>query len=159
MMVSGTPIRLADDSLKLVDQLELGDVTELGGPVVATGEIFSSHIFDYRGAGVTGDHAVFENGLWLRVRDSKFARRQQLTAPLRVHLIATEEHLLLCPGFIAADFVELTRPREGAVADVLKERLREALARSCRPPLRLAANSDPVRKSEQQLGGGGPEGR
>lgn len=110
--VAGTEIRMADGSWKPVEALDIDDDLELGGKVVACGKAKAEadDLFGYRGTIVAGGHAVFENGLWLRVRDSALAEHidfyPQGSAPL-VYPVCTENMLMVTRAFIAADMTEV----------------------------------------------------
>ena len=79
----------------------------LGGRVLHRGEAAANDLYLYRGTVVSGRHAVFEDGLWLRVQDSALARRAPAAGMVTVYPVITERHLLVLPEFIAADNVEV----------------------------------------------------
>jgi hypothetical protein len=69
-----TPIKMADGGDKLVRDISIGDKTA-GGIVYSLLATMApvGDMFTYNGVLVTGCHAVKENKVWMRVRDSKYA--------------------------------------------------------------------------------------
>lgn len=105
--LAGTPIRMADGSIKNIELLRLGDELALGGRVLTKGESFQTEqLYNYNGILVTGSHAVFEDDTWLRVEDSSFAfpvEQEGLLYPL-----VTENNLLVTgDGQVWADMNEV----------------------------------------------------
>lgn len=104
----GTLVMLADTSMKPIEEVVLGDNLMLGGRVTARGEaLMTEDMFTYRGVVVSGSHAVFEDGRFLRVRDSDLA--QPIEVPpqgIVVYPLVTERHLMMLDSHIAADFNE-----------------------------------------------------
>lgn len=103
--VAGTRIAMRDGGWKRVEDLRIGDDVELGGKVLARGEAVSPEIYRYRDQMVSGTHAVFEDGRFVRVKDSPKARLSS-SPPVIVYPVVTEKHLLLLEDHIAADFSE-----------------------------------------------------
>lgn len=102
-----TPIKLSNGSIKLIQDISPGDELYLGGKVNGFGwAIADSPIYEYKGTYVTGSHAVFEDGTWLRVRDSKLATLTDLPHDTIVYPLSVEEHLIVANDFISADFAE-----------------------------------------------------
>lgn len=106
---AGTPVLMEDGSTKSVELLRRGDMTALGGRVVARGEADAQALFAYKGAMAVGGHAVFEDGRWLRVAQSKHAVPVYGLdgQDVEVYPVATENMLLVTPWFIAADAEEV----------------------------------------------------
>jgi len=71
--VKGTQVELEGGRLVKIEDLDLGMNCELGGEVYAIVKAKVDHYYNYRGVSVTGGHAVFEDGKFIRVRDSKLA--------------------------------------------------------------------------------------
>ena len=103
----GTPIEMHDGTTKNVEDLELHDRTLVGGKVTAKGEALCDELFEYKGNLVSGAHAVFENGFWLRVRDSDLATHVSIDKPVRVIPVCNEHHILVANGVISADLEEV----------------------------------------------------
>lgn len=102
---AGTPIVMEDGSTKNVEDIRIGDRVFMGGEVMGRGEGRGRDIYAYRGTKLTGTHAVFENGKFIRVADSKVAERQDMDGTL-IYPLMTERHLLVTPNYICADFAE-----------------------------------------------------
>lgn len=105
--IAGTLIRMANGTFKAVEQLEDGDQTLLGGAVIGAGWAYSTELYYYLGERVSGGHAVFEGGKWMRVKDSVRAIRMVTPEPVKVYPVATENNLLLLRDFVSADFAEI----------------------------------------------------
>jgi hypothetical protein len=104
---AGTMIRMEDGTLKDVEQLKIGDRVLLGGAVIGCGKVLAEDMFIYKGTLVNARHAVFEDGRWMRVIDSADAIYADVKAPVLVYPVVTENHLLVCEGYICADLAEL----------------------------------------------------
>ncbi len=105
--VAGTPIEMEDGSVKPVECIDTMDRTAAGGTVTGIGKILSDDIYSYCGIGVAGSHAVCEDGVWLRVRDSEKAEKIDIgTVP--VYAINNINHRLLINGITFADYGEVT---------------------------------------------------
>lgn len=100
-----TLILMQDRSYKRVQDLVLGDRVMLGGEVTAAGRAKGSFTFIYKGERVSGAHAVFEDGQFVRVYDSPL-RSQDDSYEGGIYPIATEQFLLVTRSHIAADFCE-----------------------------------------------------
>ena len=101
-------IRMTDGTAKPVEELRIGDEVLAGGPVLGRGEVLVGEVFRYRGEVVNGAHAVFEDGRWLRVRDSELAELVDIEAPVIAHPVVTLNQLMVtASGIISADFAEL----------------------------------------------------
>ena len=105
--IAGTPIEMEDGSVKPVECIDTMDRTAAGGTVTGIGKILSDDIYSYCGISVAGSHAVCEDGVWLRVRDSEKAEKVDLgTVP--VYAINNINHRLLINGITFADYGEVT---------------------------------------------------
>lgn len=69
-----TKIKMADGTEKEIIDIDIKDNLEVGGFVFATGKFLINNLFDYKGIKVSGEHLVNENGKWLKVKDSQFAK-------------------------------------------------------------------------------------
>jgi len=114
-----TPIEMQDGSFKQIKDIELGDITAHGGEVTSVIQHkFEDGIFAYPTPllgyiCVTGFHAVIEDGVWIRVKDSKKAlklSREDLEVN-RVYAISNKNHRLKIGGQIFADDDELDNGR------------------------------------------------
>ena len=111
---SGTPILMADGSLKNVEDITIGDNVALGGFVYAVGKQATTEVYKYRGTYVSPSHVVFNNGMWSKVKDLNGAEEVPLEQGkyVVVHPIVCEDHLLVSNGYISADFALLDDPYE-----------------------------------------------
>lgn len=103
---AGTLINMENGELKSIEDLELGDQTLLGGKVICHGRaIAGDEIYEYKSTVLEGNHMVFENGKWLRAKDSEEAYLIGFPETV-VYPVATENRLLFSNGFISADVME-----------------------------------------------------
>lgn len=116
---AGTPILMQDNTYKPIEDLRLDDKTAFGGLVVARGEGYVTELYSYKGTKVTGGHAVFEDGHWLRVEDSALAELIPDTGKALVYPVCTENMILLTPQFIAADMNEISDPYDMTDDDII----------------------------------------
>jgi len=124
---AGTPITMEDGTIKPVEQVDLFDSCKIGGIVNGKGVVLSEELYDYRGVNVTGSHAVYEDGKWIRVKDSILSIKLQLDDTVKVYIVNNVDHVLLVNDIIFADYGEVTNS-ENMTAD---ERL-EYLNAHCR---------------------------
>ena len=100
----GTLVVMADDSLKPIEEINLGEETK-GGRVLSTRQSLSENLFGYCGIYVTGTHAVKENDRWIRVQDSGLAipvfGKEHL-----VYSLVTTNHRIFVNGTEFADETE-----------------------------------------------------
>lgn len=103
----GTQIRMADGSIKNIENLKLGDQLALGGTLLSKGESFQTEaLYNYNDVFVTGSHAVFENGNWLRVEESGLAYPVESEGLL--YPLVTENNLIVtADGQVWADMNEV----------------------------------------------------
>ena len=69
--LEGTPVTMADGSVKHIQDIQLGEKVLEGGMVYAVAKFLINDLYDYEGVFVAGSHAVKENNKWVRVEDSK----------------------------------------------------------------------------------------
>lgn len=101
----GVMILMEDGTWREVQTLRIGDRVMLGGEVTAVGQAKGSFTFDYKGCPVTGSHAVFEDGRFVRVKDSDH-RSNEDSYRGGIYPVMTEKFLLVTPTHISADFGE-----------------------------------------------------
>lgn len=102
---AGTPIKMKDGSYKNVEKIKLDDQLYYGGKVTALGQSKQENIHEYMGTRVTGSHAVFENGKFVRVEDSIHGKK--LNTKEVVYPIECENHILVTKTHLGADFSEV----------------------------------------------------
>lgn len=131
----GTRIIMADGTMKPVEEIKLLDEVLLGGRVLGTGMVLSGEIHCYEKMLVTGSHAVFEDGRFIRVADSPRARRVDMRGrSIVVFPVVTEHHLLVTTTHLGADFAEIDESSNVSPPERL-----EALNADCDRLARLAS--------------------
>jgi hypothetical protein len=100
-----TPITMTGGREKEIKDLNLGERTK-GGTVLSIRVSLASDgdLYSYFGTIVTGSHAVFENGCWIRVADSPYAI--PVAGASMVYSIVTDEHRVWVNGTLFADEFE-----------------------------------------------------
>ena len=104
--VAGTPVLMADKSTVPVEDVRIGDCLYAGDDVLGVGVVLAGNICRYKGVQVEGGHAVFEDGRWLRVKNSSHAEPVPADQPVRVYPVITQNHLICVNGIIFADLCE-----------------------------------------------------
>ena len=109
---AGTQILMEDGTeTKLIEELVLGDRILGGGTILGRGEGFAETLYSYKNTLVTGSHAVFEDGKWIRVEESEHAVEQDIPVDgFVVYPLVTEAQLVVTPWFISADIMEVIEP-------------------------------------------------
>ncbi len=102
--LAGTPVELPGNRVIKIEDLDLGMITELGGEVYLVSKSKVDHYYNYCGVSVTGSHAVLEDGVWLRIKDSKLAVPVYKEAV--VYCPATKEHRLKIKDMVFSDLHE-----------------------------------------------------
>jgi hypothetical protein len=100
-------VKMADGSEKAVEEIVLGDEVLMGGRVVTTAAFLVKDIYDYKGVVVSGSHAVYEDGVWLRVRDAKHATLLSDDIETAVYVHVNEHHRIVIGDIVFADFQEV----------------------------------------------------
>jgi len=104
--LADTPVLMADGSEKRIAEISLGDETK-GGVVVSTRQAVSNNLFDYKGVGVTGSHAVLDDEQWKRVKDANDVSR--LAGVFKIYSIVTSGHRIYVGDLTFADELEHDR--------------------------------------------------
>lgn len=102
----GTHVILASGLELPIEMLDLNDELLLGGRIVAVGKAIGEEMYEYKDVIVEGSHAVFENGKWLRVKDSAFATRIPESDGCVVYPLVCVNHLIVAERNIYSDMVE-----------------------------------------------------
>ena len=126
-----TEILMENGKYKKIKNIKIGDTVDLGGTLIGIGEGYSQDLYNYNGVEVSGGHAVFENGVWKRVKTSDDAENLHIKKEVVVFPMATEHHLIVTKGQIWADLTE-TDDNYNKTED---ERLRELNSRKRRNKL------------------------
>ena len=104
--VKGTLVTMADGSTKPVEQVDLGDEVAEGGSVFAVGRFLNTELYDYKGVKVSGSHMVNEDGVWMRVKDTKHGK--SLGNDLNtVYVFGSENRRILINGILFTDYFEV----------------------------------------------------
>lgn len=104
----GTLIGMADGSTKVIETLCLKDETA-GGRVTAIMVFETPPMFTYKDILVSGGHAVYENGLWIRVKDTDEAIPLDMEATTQIEQVycpRVSKHRIYIKGVTFADYVE-----------------------------------------------------
>jgi len=108
--IAGTPILMEDSSHKNIEDIVLGDRVALGGEVQAIGKSYADELYKYKNTILSGGHAVFEGGTWLRVEDSSLSKPYEPESEIDRYIVypmATENNLIVTPWYISADVLEI----------------------------------------------------
>jgi len=104
--IKGTLVTMADGSTKPVEQVDLGDEVAEGGSVFAVGRFLNTELYDYKGVKVSGSHMVNEDGVWMRVKDTKHGK--SLGNDLNtVYVFGSENRRILINGILFTDYFEV----------------------------------------------------
>lgn len=104
---AGTMFQMEDGTVKAVEDIKIGDAMLEGGKVFAVGQCELNDLWNYKGVRVSPEHAVLENGAWVRVKDSRKAKPVDDDSPVVVFPICNENHVMIGEnGTVWADFAE-----------------------------------------------------
>ena len=105
--LKGTLITMLDGTTKTVEQVDLGDKVAVGGKVFAVGRFLNTELYDYKGIKVSGSHMVNEDGVWVRVRDTKHGK--SLGDDLNtVYVFGSENRRILIDNILFTDYFEVS---------------------------------------------------
>ena len=101
-----TLIEMGNGDIKEIGSVYIGDVLSDGGFVISVRDalIGDGHFFEYKGVKVTGYHAVKEDGIWIRVKDSLYTKALFGGGPIRT--LGTSTHRLFISGIEFSDELE-----------------------------------------------------
>jgi hypothetical protein len=102
----GTPVTMEDGTERKIEELRLYDNMKEGGSVWGTGTCLSEDMWKYKGLFVSGEHAVLENGQWVRISQSEHGRKLTIDEPMVVVPIANENHVMIVNGMVFSDYAE-----------------------------------------------------
>ncbi len=106
--VHGTEMRMADDSLKEIQDIKIGDVMKSGGRVKATqiGDATKETWFDIDGVIVTGTHGYNKKGIWMRVEDAGYPIAEE--QPDTFYVVSNQYHRMRAAnGHLFTDYQEV----------------------------------------------------
>jgi hypothetical protein len=103
---AGTCFRMADGSVKKIEDITIHDEMELGGEVTHTivGDGLEEDWFDVDGVHVTGSHIMKKGDEWMHVRNGEF--EQIAKRPIYYVLINDEHRMVAENGQVFADFMD-----------------------------------------------------
>jgi len=104
---AGTCFRMADGSVKKIEDIKSADEMERGGRVffAISGDGTQETWFDADGIHVTGSHAIKKDGIWMRVRDAGF---EQIETIDTFYTLINENHRMVAEnGQVFADYDEV----------------------------------------------------
>ena len=104
--IKGTLITMADKTTKPVEQVDLEDEVAVGGKVFAVGRFLNTELYDYKGIKVSGSHMVNEEGVWMRVRDTKHGKSLG-DDKHTVYVFGSENRRILINGILFTDYFEV----------------------------------------------------
>ena len=104
--LKGTLITMADGTTKPVEQVDLGDEVAVGGKVFAVGRFLNTELYDYKGIKVSGSHMVNEDGVWMRVRDTKHGKSLG-NDKNTVYVFGSENRRILINKILFTDYFEV----------------------------------------------------
>lgn len=116
-----TEILMASGKYKKIKDIQPKEEVALGGTVEMIGQSKSDDLYQYENVKVTGDHAVFENGKWIRAKDSE--KSSPIGKEGLIYTIHTENHLVVTKGIVWTDSMETEENSKDAQysLDVLNE--------------------------------------
>ena len=102
--LGNTQIMLKNGDYKNIEDVVLGDDLFEGGTVYGTMQFMSDDMYEYMDVKVTGKHAVKEANKWVRVEDSKFAKKVE--GEFLVYNLNSSNHIIIANETIFADYDE-----------------------------------------------------
>ena len=109
--LAGTLVTMADGTTKAIEQVDLKDEVAMGGFVFATGKFLIENLYDYKGVKVSGVHMVKEDGVWMRVMDSKHSVSLGDNEHV-VYVFGSEHRRILINGIEFTDYFEISEKEE-----------------------------------------------
>ena len=100
-----TLVTMANGSVKKIIDVDIGDEVAVGGKVFATGKFLNDELYDYKGVKVSGSHMVNEDGVWMRIRDTKHGKTLGNDQNI-VYVFGSENRRILINGILFTDYFE-----------------------------------------------------
>jgi hypothetical protein len=100
-----TLVTMADGSTKKIIDVDIGDEVAEGGKVFATGKFLNNELYDYKGVKVSGSHMVNEDGVWMRIRDTKHGKPLGDDEHI-VYVFGSENRRILINNILFTDYFE-----------------------------------------------------
>ena len=96
---------MANGSVKKIIDVDIGDEVAVGGKVFATGKFLNDELYDYKGVKVSGSHMVNEDGVWMRIRDTKHGISLGDDENI-VYVFGSENRRILINNILFTDYFE-----------------------------------------------------
>ena len=100
-----TLVTMANGSVKKIIDVDIGDEVAVGGKVFATGKFLNDELYDYKGVKVSGSHMVNEDGVWMRIRDTKHGISLGDDENI-VYVFGSENRRILINNILFTDYFE-----------------------------------------------------
>jgi len=100
-----TLVTMANGSVKKIIDVDIGDEVAVGGKVFATGKFLNDELYDYKGVKVSGSHMVNEDGVWIRIRDTKHGISLGDDENI-VYVFGSENRRILINNILFTDYFE-----------------------------------------------------
>lgn len=106
---AGTKFIMEDGTTKNIEDIKIGDKLKLGGRVYSTiqGDGLIETWYNYGTTKVTGNHAIFENGEWKRVKDAEEAIPALHKEEILYTLINENHRMVAEDGVVYTDYDEV----------------------------------------------------
>ena len=101
-----TLVTMANGSVKKIIDVDIGDEVAVGGKVFATGKFLNDELYDYKGIKVSGSHMVNEDGVWMRIRDTKHGISLGDDENI-VYVFGSENRRILINDILFTDYFEI----------------------------------------------------
>jgi len=109
-----TPITMKDGSEKPVCEIKVGDKVKKGGKVLAV-HLFSGknvQMYLYKNKlVVASSHLILEDGKWIRMKDSKYAKPLD-KGEKEIYCLSTKKGKIFIKGNLFADYMETETPEQ-----------------------------------------------
>lgn len=103
-----TEVFMKDKTKKKISEIKVGEIVFGGGEVLEVRSYADQkgfELYNYNGTMLTGSHAVFEDGKWVRVKDAVLSEKTDLLVEV-VHTLVTKNHSIICNNEVFSDDVE-----------------------------------------------------
>lgn len=125
-----TDIMMENGSYKKIKDIKVNDKVAIGGKVKAVGQGLIKDLYSYKGFKVSGHHAIYEDGKWLRVENANVAIPIGKEKESLVYPIVTETHLMVTKAqgklLVSADMEEVDDTYNIKDCDILKKLNRDS---------------------------------
>lgn len=103
--LAGQRVKMADGSLKPIEEIKPGEVVAHGGVVRIIGQgLESEKIYIKQGLRITGEHAIFDGKGWTRAQN--VLPHFKIAKPLPVYNLVCDNHKMEVEGILVGDFYD-----------------------------------------------------